>query len=339
MQPKHWLYLWIGLTLLSLLAACGTPTPPAATGSPQDTVAAFYAWYDSFEGSPLGGRVYRDSEYLSPEFIRELDALVDSFEAQGGGAFDPFICAQDGPETITVIEAEGTPELTHVTVQAWQPIVVDVKLVDWTWQIVAIHCTPPGDTSAAPRQPALVEPPPEATPEPAPTESAPSAEPPAETPLPVVDIPADWVYFEDVEHGFSLYLPADWETQQLLPRGGDVPDGEKARKYTWLLQPQGWDGIAAPLHIEVTEGTAAQFERLYPPPSASEEIVVNGYPAIQTIESYGEIFIARHILPHPALADVRIVFQDTLSGFPARLAGNEAVSETLLQIIHTVTFE
>ena len=153
MKSTRWLYILVGLTLLGILAACTSPTPapvsgsPKTSGTPQETVAAFYDWLAGYEGSPLGSRAYRDSDYLSAEFVQDIDALVDSFAKQGGG-FDPFICAQDIPESMTVVAAEGTPELTRVTVQGWNPIYVDVKLIDWEWKIIAIHCTHPDEAAA-----------------------------------------------------------------------------------------------------------------------------------------------------------------------------------------------
>lgn len=345
MKGLRWKLIVVALASVGLLVAgCGTPEPEVA-GSPQDTVSAFYSWYSSFDGNPLGARAYHNSEYLSPEFVQEIDALLDSFEEQGG-AFDPFICAQDRPPEIAVVEADGTPELTRVTVQAWMPIYVDVKLVDWEWKIIAIHCTMPSGEAAvppeSPDQPVVVEPTPEGPPAEEPTVEAP-AEP---EPTPggealVAEIPANWAVYQDNERGFKLWYPEDWEVEELAPYppGAEIPDGEKARLNTLLLQPRGWGGIAAPLHIDVTDGTDEQFAALYPPPSASEEVVVNGYAALKTTESFGSMFITRTIVPIPEKAEMRLVFQDMLSGFPDRLANNEEVSATITQILGTVVFE
>ncbi len=344
----------VALAVVGLLAACAAPAPQV-TGSPQETVSAFYSWYTTVEGSPLGARAYRDSDYLSPEFIQEIDELADSFES-GLGGFDPFICAQDAPAEITVLEAEGTPEMTRVTVQAWAPIYVDVKLIDWEWKIVAIHCTPPGEEAglppAEPEPPVFVEPtsepapPAEPTLEPTapaePTADPPTEdEPPATEDPPVAEIPADWTSFEDGEYGFRFWYPADWELQELpgYPPGSDVPEGEKARLYAVLVQPRGWDGIAAPLSIDVTEGTDEQFAALYRPPSASEEMVVNGYAGVRTTESFGTMFVTRYIVQNPDHHGMHLVFQDMLTGFPERLAGHEEIGAIIAQVVGTVEFE
>lgn len=345
MKGLRWTLIVVSLASVGLLlAGCGTPEPEVA-GSPQDAVSAFYSWYSSFDGNPLGARAYHNSEHLSPEFVQEIDALLDSF-AEQGGAFDPFICAQDRPQEIAVVEAEGTPELTRVTVQAWTPIYVDVKLVDWEWKIIAIHCTMPGAEAGvpteSPHEPVMVE----ATPEGPPSEEAAVEAPSESEPTPVDDapaaeVPADWAVYQDNQRGFKLWYPEDWEVEELAPNppGAEVPDGEKARLTTLLLQPRDWDGIAAPLSIDVTDGTDERFVALYPPPSVSEEVVVNGYAALKTTESFGSMFITRTIIPSPENAQMRLVFQDMLSGFPDRLANNQEISATITRIVGTVLFE
>jgi hypothetical protein len=138
---RKWVQIGMGLMMAGTLGACAT-TVQGARQSPEATVTGFYAWYEGFEGSPLGGRAYRDSDYLSPAFIRQLDALVDSFKDAGGG-FDPFICAQDRPSEVKVMEVEESGDRARVTVEAWAPIQVDVAREGTEWQITDIHCTPP----------------------------------------------------------------------------------------------------------------------------------------------------------------------------------------------------
>ena len=131
-RVRKWARIGLGLVMAGMLGACAG-VAAEQTGSPEETVTGFYEWYTTFEGSLLGGRGYRESEHLSPAFIEKLDALVDSFESQGGG-FDPFICAQDRPAEITVVEVTGTGEEAQVIVQAWNPIQVDVAMEDWEWK-------------------------------------------------------------------------------------------------------------------------------------------------------------------------------------------------------------
>ena len=141
MLRNRWMLLMVVLAMVVGFVGCTTSTHGAA-GTPEETVTAFYAWYGAIEGSPLGGHAYRECEYLDATMVAKVDALVASFDSRGGG-FDPFVCAQDAPPEFTVLEVEGSPEQARVTVQAWSPIVVDLKLVDWEWKITEIHCTPP----------------------------------------------------------------------------------------------------------------------------------------------------------------------------------------------------
>jgi hypothetical protein len=140
-RTRKWMQVGIGLIMAGSLGACAA-TASGAAKSPQAAVTGFYGWYNDFEGSPLGSRAYRDSEYLSPAFSRKIDALVDSFKDAGGG-FDPFICAQDSPPEMEIVEVEETADRARVTVQGWSPIYVDVALEGSGWQITDIHCTAP----------------------------------------------------------------------------------------------------------------------------------------------------------------------------------------------------
>lgn len=75
--------------------------------TPLASVEAFYAWYFDYVGgepgefrNPLVDKAYRDSPYLSAEFIQRVDEVIASF-AEGGG-FDPFLRAQDIPSEYQV---------------------------------------------------------------------------------------------------------------------------------------------------------------------------------------------------------------------------------------------
>jgi hypothetical protein len=73
--------------------------------SPDGTAKAFFTWYLAYIGdrtsdelrNPLVDRAYRESGFLSPEFILELDDLI----AEGIPA-DPILMAQDIPQDFSV---------------------------------------------------------------------------------------------------------------------------------------------------------------------------------------------------------------------------------------------
>lgn len=105
MLRNRWLGLVMAWVLVMAAVGCATKTSGAA-GSPEEVVTAFYDWLGSVEGSVLGSKAYRESVYLDRAMVDKVDALVTSFETQGGGAYDPFICAQDGPQEIKVTDVE-----------------------------------------------------------------------------------------------------------------------------------------------------------------------------------------------------------------------------------------
>lgn len=73
--------------------------------SPEDVAEEFYGWYLAYFGdrsagefnNPLSDGAYKDSEYLSSEFIMELDELISD-----GIHADPILLAQDIPHEFSV---------------------------------------------------------------------------------------------------------------------------------------------------------------------------------------------------------------------------------------------
>ena len=128
-----------------LLAGCqiaGQVAP--AQLSPVETAEAFYTWYLDYiqPGSeqmrnPLVDRAYRDSPYLSTSMIEGVDALLESFEQEMGGGFDPFLLAQDIPQAI-----EGKAGETQDTVivrqrfgDTWHELNVSLVQQEGRWLI------------------------------------------------------------------------------------------------------------------------------------------------------------------------------------------------------------
>lgn len=76
-------------------------------GTPEGQAKAFYTWYLSAIGSPdqgnfnspLADRAYRDCQFLSADFIKSIDQLLDE---KSKGGFDPFLLAQDIPSGFSV---------------------------------------------------------------------------------------------------------------------------------------------------------------------------------------------------------------------------------------------
>jgi hypothetical protein len=147
-----------------------------------------------------------------------------------------------------------------------------------------------------------------------------------------------WQVFADEVYGFQIRFPAEWtfEEGQLLPPE-ETPDAQKALKRLLFFQPRTWEGVAPPLHIQLTVGTHDEFARLYVPASVSEHLIVNGLGVIREREDLGSgMEVIRYIFPSPTDETVRVVAVDYLSGFPERAAGQAEVIDALQQMLYTI---
>ena len=287
---------------------------PVTPGGP---VEGFYSWYIGYArnvGNPLVDGAYRSSEYLTAEFVDKVDEIIASFDK---GAYDPFLCAQDIPESFTVGEADVSGDRASLDVRTsfeGHAFTVEVVEVDGTWSISDVVCAAPG---AGEEEPAA---------------AAPDG-------VDAVEV-ADWPVFVDTECGFQVRYPEGWTYEDIppVPEGMEVPEGMKALKRVLVFAPQGWDGVAPPLSVDVTEGTEEEFGWLYAPPSSTEDLEVNGLPVVKAVEDLGQVQVVHYIFQSPADGDVRVVVTDFISGFPKRLAGHEDVVELVGQILNTVEF-
>jgi hypothetical protein len=142
--------LFVGLSVLT--AACSSFTADASTEVPPEKVVEdYYNWYldyigDRFSGemrNPLIDKAYRDSDYLSEAFVQKVDGILASFENQPAGGYDPFLCAQDIPESITVDEAQVSGNEASANVEtsfAGHSFSVDLEKVDGQWRITDVNC-------------------------------------------------------------------------------------------------------------------------------------------------------------------------------------------------------
>jgi hypothetical protein len=147
--------LGVGLAVLVVLAGVAVVAVggPAALYSaraqvtddvgPEEVVAGFYDEYlgaiDLKAGrNPLVDRSYRSSDFLSEDFVAEVDELLDAFER---GGYDPFLLAQDVPESVEVGEAVVSGETAQVLVETsfeGHAFLVTLKCIDGVWKIVEV---------------------------------------------------------------------------------------------------------------------------------------------------------------------------------------------------------
>jgi hypothetical protein len=126
-------------------------SPPAVTeplpdtAAPQVVVQRFYDWYLDYArnvGNPLADEAYRTSPYLSSGYVAEVDEILAGFDQ---AAYDPFLQAQDIPESVEVdspvYDANGATVVVEFNWSGQElPTTATIFLeqIDGAWQIVDI---------------------------------------------------------------------------------------------------------------------------------------------------------------------------------------------------------
>jgi hypothetical protein len=290
--------------------ACEAPEPapaPLPEGpiptTPEGAVQGFYSWYLWYArnvGNPLADGAYRSSEYLTRPFIEKVDEIITSFDK---GGYDPFLCAQDIPErfAIDVVELVDNDTARVVVSTSFEGHALTLSLIRMgeRWAIDDVACSiSAGEETAA------------------------------------------WQVLADEAYGFQMRFPADWAYEDLppAPAGMEVPEGMHALKRVLVFAPQGWDGVAPPVNVEVVVGDDKAFRWLYVPPTSSETLDINGYAVVREIEDIGGVRVIRTIFISPADENVRVVVTDYISGFPERVEGHEHVIGLIQQMLTTFKF-
>jgi hypothetical protein len=112
--------------------------------SPRAVTDDFYGWYVDFtktQGNPLLDRAYQDSEWLAWSLIQTTNRILEE-----GIAFDPFLCAQDYPDsfTSTLISSDGRHASVQVTtLPINQTFMVSLIQTGSVWQIDEVVCPIP----------------------------------------------------------------------------------------------------------------------------------------------------------------------------------------------------
>ncbi len=181
--------------------------------------------------------------------------------------------------------------------------------------------------------------------------------PPAEdqdaaVPTPVASVVEGWQTFEDEVYGFRFQYPQDWTFEMQSTGGPGVPEDfpierlviffpasmAEVLKHSGPPDPS-QPPTVAPLQLEVCVGDETQFRRVYPEPAQREIVDCHGVPMVIEKEIVSEtVTLIHYVFQDPKNPDVRVVFNDMISGFPDRATGQEEVIEILQQIIYTFTF-
>jgi putative hemolysin len=149
-KPKRFTLFVLALSLLFIFSGCqasneaGEIAPEATT--PVEVTENFYNWYFDYIGepdtegmkNPLVDRAYRSSPHLTAAYITKVDMILTSFD-QGG--YDPFLQAQDFPQSFTV-EEDYTAESDACVIvhEQWtgsptRDLTIDLVREDGAWKI------------------------------------------------------------------------------------------------------------------------------------------------------------------------------------------------------------
>jgi len=339
----------------SSTSPCETPCPlPTAVflpaeATPQQVVEQFYDWYLAATRGPAPASAIQegpvqDGGYLTPEAVRRIEETIASFDR---GGYDPVLCAQDVSESIAVQAVEvgaARAEVWLTASSAGHSLKVELVHGEQGWLIDAIVCQVGEMAARAPVTPVLM------TTSEAATDSATGVVGDAAT---GAAIPAGWQIYENGDYGFRLAYPADWTYTEAVNTPDQPPMGPPNLKASVMFMPQEWaDRLArggpsdpngpvlSPLAVEVTEGTWEEYRNIYFEPSESEELWLNGRVVVREVERItDELASVRYWCECPQRPEMRITIVDYISGFPQRLAGNEAVVETYRQMIATLVLE
>jgi hypothetical protein len=151
--------LWVVLGFVVLVLAFGVVTWASTNRSevtadaPAEVAEAFYQWYTDYARpdeageirNPMTDGAYRDSEFLAPVFVEQVDDILSAREMGGG---DPFLCAQDVPMRYQVGEAEIRGDGATVPVTTFwtgnpmaSRFMVELGQIEGRWMITHVTCT------------------------------------------------------------------------------------------------------------------------------------------------------------------------------------------------------
>ena len=117
-----------------------------------------------------------------------------------------------------------------------------------------------------------------------------------------------WQVFQDGEYGIRFQYPAAWSVQEaeIADSGDDVPI-----ERVILFAPQGWEGIVAPVAVEIGLGSPEELERVWPGLVAAQSSTVTavGYNVLVWQSPSDEGFC---VFEHPVASKLRVAFRDSV---------------------------
>lgn len=274
--------------------------------SPAGFAKAFYTWVldytvggDELRNLWVDG-AYRNSGFLSQDYIAELDRLVSS----GSLLADPVLLAQDFPRAFSTAPCrEANCALVNLQFGDATIRQLKVEVVEEAGALRIAGVRPAVELESAP-----------------PTEAVPGVE--------------HWAPFKDEPYGYTFWYPAGWQI-----RPSSVTDLHTPEEYwvmrTVSLQPAEAEIDFIPLMVEVLVGEQQAVEGAYPAVNLVEVKEINGYQAQIYHSDPG---IVQVVFAHPTMENVWVVFTDAVSQFPGREALASEVAVPFEALLSTVAF-
>lgn len=152
------------------------------------------------------------------------------------------------------------------------------------------------------------------------------------------EVMAAWPVFVDDVHYFALQYPLGWTVTEVDLHNPNQPPPGKMARLLWF-EPEGWAESFIALQLEVYVMDDATFASQIP--AASMEEVVHrddGMLYLRLVHDYGAVVMNQMLFRSASDPDVRVIFTDYVTGWPDRLAGNEAVVAQFAPMLESFGF-
>lgn len=284
------------------VAAPSSPVPERE--DPREVVIDFYGWYLGFKGNVLVEGAYHDHPAVSPTFAQTVAERLESFEK---GGYDSFLCAQDRPNEVEVLEITVSGDAAAVTVATDFPehtFAVELEAEGQSWRITNVVCDAGSDSELVPEADKTVSG----------SERGPR------------EVVPGWPVFVEETYHFIVQYPEGWTIEDVdLDDPDKPPVGSMARLVHFA--PADWNEDFIAFQMEVYDLDDEAFAMVLPPATSEEKVIRDdGLVYTKLAREFGEFRMLQYLFRSATNPDVRVVFTDYLTGWPERLEGNEDIA-------------
>jgi hypothetical protein len=204
-----------------------------------------------------------------------MDKTIASFD---GAGYDPFLCAQDLPESFAfdtaVVLGDEASLLVHTSFEN-HAFKVRLEQVNGRWVMSDVVCA----VSDSDEQESLV----------------------------VSGQTEGWQAFQDEEYGLQVQYPPDWTIQEARI---DVTASDSPIRRVLGFRPVDWEDRTAPVSMEVGVGSLEEM-RMWPVTDAEHRssTEIGGYRVLVAEGMCGEVF---YVFEHPSDGELWIALRDSI---------------------------